>query len=113
MTETSVSDHPEPTGLVAAVKAPVTRRGFITRAGLGAAAVGVMGSLPGVATAGVGVGEATEGAATVASAETMAGPLIAQVTDFSSGEISLMSGMREVVVRDPQLVSQLLRVVKP
>jgi hypothetical protein len=47
------------------------------------------------------------------SAAAVAEPLVAQIRDFSTGEITVMSGLREVVIRDPQIVMRLLKSLTP
>lgn len=86
-----------------------SRRGFIGRASIGAAAVGVMSSVPGLTLA----TDSSEGAPGEVPAAAMAEPMVAQVRDFASGELSIMSGLKEVVVRDPQLVMRLLKALHP
>ena len=68
-----------------------TRRGFLAMAGMGAAAVGV-----GVATP------------AAASEQRSSGPLVAYVRDVRRGEIAVMVGEHEVVVRDRDLVNRLV-----
>jgi hypothetical protein len=40
---------------------------------------------------------------------TLAGPMVLHVRDVPSGEISMMVGTQELIYRDPQLVSQLVK----
>ena len=86
----------------------LTRRGFIKRSSLGAAALGVLGTMPSLDVAGTGAGVA----ATDLQAADLAGPLVAHVRDVASGEISVLMGMREVVIRDPELVARLVRAIR-
>lgn len=86
----------------------VSRRGFLTRASVGAAAVGVISAVPHLGT---GAHE-TEAEASHAAPETLAAPMVAHVRDFGSGEVSVMSGTTERIVRDPKLVARLLRAVR-
>ncbi len=44
--------------------------------------------------------------------EMMAEPLVAHVRDLASGEIAVMSGAREVIIRDTQIVSRLLKATR-
>jgi hypothetical protein len=74
-----------------------TRRGFLTIAGAGAAAVGFAGVAPAAAAAPV---RAPAGAS---------GPLVAYVTDMQRGELTLMVGEREVVIHDRDLTARLAR----
>ncbi len=79
-----------------------SRRNFLILAGAGAAAAGVAATLPaGAAGATPSTGNATA-----------AGPLLAYVKDARSGELTLMVGEREVVVRDRDLVNRLARAAQ-
>jgi len=89
--------------------AALTRRRFLGAASLGAASVGIMSSVPAVSL----MSDSSEADPGDVPAAAMAEPLVVQVRDFSSGEMSIMSGMREVVVRDPQLVMRLLKAIVP
>jgi hypothetical protein len=88
---------------------PASRRAFIAGAGAatvaGAAAVGTAGS----AAAGTAAATVTtsDGDATAAGGS---GPaVVAYVRDLASGEVRVMSGEREVVVRDRALARTLAR----
>jgi hypothetical protein len=90
----------------------VSRRIFITRGTITAAAVGVIGSVPGMS--GLLFGASSEapavegGAAEVEEAAAGSGePLVAHLSDLQSGRISLFQGEREVVVESPTLARQL------
>jgi hypothetical protein len=83
------------------VMSDTTRRGFLTLAGTGAAAVG----LSGVATA--------ADAAPARAPAGVSGPLVAYVTDMRHGELTLMVGEREVVVHDHDLAARLARAAHP
>ena len=87
----------------------VSRRGFIMKSSMGVATMGLFAAAPTLAA---------EPAATDAtitelstSAAAISGPLIAHVSDFATGEISLMVGTQEIIYRDPELVQRLLRAV--
>ncbi len=93
-----------------------TRRGFIKQTSMSVATVGVLAAIPGL-NAMPALATATESlapdvAATEMSAATIAGPLVAHISDFASGEISLLVGTQEIVYRDPDLVMRLLNAVK-
>jgi hypothetical protein len=78
-----------------------SRRTFLTAAGAGAAAVGIAAFAPASASAATGQGSsATTG---LPSGE----PLVAYVSDASTGELTLMVGEREVHIKNPKLVSAL------
>lgn len=93
-----------------------TRRGFIKQTSVSMATIGVLASIPGLnaipalATAADSV--APDVSATELSATTLAGPLVAHISDFASGEISLLVGTQEIIYRDPELVMRLLNAIK-
>lgn len=89
--------------------ASLTRRGFLGTATIGAAAAGVISTVPGMTLA----SDSQEIDAGEVPAASMAEPLVAQVRDFSTGEISIMSGLREVIIRDPQMVMRLVKSMTP
>jgi hypothetical protein len=95
-----------------------SRRSFIQKGTLTAAAVGVVGSVPGLS--GLLAGGAAEAPAAEADATelgagggTLTEPLVAHVKDLSTGEISLFQGERQVLIRDPALASRLFSAVRP
>jgi hypothetical protein len=67
-------------------------------------------------SAGAAAGMTASGAliASRAEADTKAGsdPVVAYLKDPSSGEISVMTGDREVTVRDPKLAAQIARAAR-
>ncbi|HEV7205813.1 MAG TPA: hypothetical protein VGN18_14480 [Jatrophihabitans sp.] len=75
-----------------------TRRNFLVSTGVGAAAIGAAVIAPDDAVAS-GPAGAT-------------GPLVAYVTDVRRGEITLMVGERDVVVRDVDLAARLARAAR-
>jgi hypothetical protein len=109
MTDESVPQAADGTAKPPGILASLTRRGFLGAAGIGAASVGVMSSTAGISL----VSDSQEIDPGEVPAAAMAEPLVAQVRDFGTGEISIMSGLREVIVRDPQLVMRLLRSFHP
>jgi hypothetical protein len=93
---------------------PATRRAFIAGAGAvtvaGAAAVAA-GPVASAAAAG-GAAAATAVTTSSGDAAATSGPaVVAYVRDLATGEIRLMSGEREVVVRDRALARTLARHV--
>ena len=87
-----------------------TRRGFLAVAGVGAAgiaAVSVVGSRSGSASAGV-----VETNAVTELASNASGAIVAYVKDVRDGQISLMVGERAVVIRDKDLVARLSNAAK-
>jgi hypothetical protein len=96
----------------------LSRRAFLWRTTLTAAAVGVAGSVPGLSsliTAGSADAPVVEGSVLGAESDAagLSDPLIAHVTNFSSGEISLFQGEREVVIRDAGLARRLAASARP
>ena len=78
-----------------------SRRGFLILTGVGAAAVGAVAVAPAAfAASGEDTGTSTDGA-----------PLVAYVSNMHTGEVSVMMGEREVVVRDRALCASLARVL--
>lgn len=92
------------------------RRGFLKQASASVATAGVIASVPGLTVlpglTSAAESLAPEAPATELSAATMAGPLLAHVSDLASGEITLLFGTQEVVYRDPDLVMRLLKAVQ-
>jgi hypothetical protein len=89
------------------------RRGAFTTA-----AVAVASSVPGISTFVATTAEDAPAVDTgVSGAADEAGPLteplVAQVKDASTGEISLFQGEREVVVHSPALARGLMSAAKP
>jgi hypothetical protein len=84
----------------------LTRGGFLKRTSVGAAALGAL-AVPGLADHMVAAAHAAE-----ASRTSQRGPLVAYVRDVASGEVALLVGTREVVVRDPELVARLVRAAR-
>jgi hypothetical protein len=95
----------------------LSRRNFLRRGTFTAAAVAVAGSVPGLSTlvAGTAANAPTvEGGVDDAGddAGALSEPLIAQVKDATTGEMSLFQGEREVVVRIPELARSLLSAAR-
>jgi hypothetical protein len=95
----------------------LSRRSFLHRGAFTAAAVAVAGSVPGLS--GLVASTAPEAPAVDANVSAVADdsgemtePLVAQVKDLTTGEISLFQGEREVVVRSPELARSLLSAAK-
>ena len=95
--------------------AEFTRRAFLVRTSVTAAAAGLAVALPGAPA--LLTGAETEApdagdelaAATGESAGTMTEPLVAHVKDLSTGEMSIFSGTSEITYRDPQLAARLFQ----
>ena len=96
--------------------AGLSRRVFLMRSSLVAAAAGAVSAVPGLATI---LGSAESEAPALdgsmpeldgaAGGATGAGPLVVHVRDVSTGEIGILNGTREVVLKDPRLVARLIR----
>ena len=98
--------------------AGLSRRNFLRRGTFTAAAVAVASSVPGIST--LVAGTASEAPAVdtgVSDAASDGGaltePLVAQVKDLSTGEISLFQGEREVVVHSTALARGLASAARP
>jgi hypothetical protein len=94
--------------------ADVSRRGFLTQVSL-ATGVGLAGGLglhKLLASASTQVAQSAqpaEGVLPELDGLTLAGPMLIHVSDLARGEISMMVGTQELVYRDPDLVSRLVR----
>jgi len=87
--------------------AKLTRRSLIKQTSLGAAGVatiGVLAAAPHLAGAAPAQHVATEQSATAYS-----GSMVVHVRDFSTGQLSIMHGEKEVVVHNHALVKSLLQ----
>ena len=78
-----------------------SRRGFLMLTGVGAAA----------ATAAVVAPAAFASGGEDNTSSTPGGPLVAYVSNMKTGEVSVMRGEREVVVRDRALCASLARIL--
>jgi hypothetical protein len=108
MERSHTDPRPEASGIANHVRS-VSRRGFLTAASAGAAGIGVLAAAgPAVTNL---VTDSEDASPAEVPAALTAEPVVAQIRDVASGEISIMSGMQEVVVKDPQLVMRLLRSV--
>ncbi|HLX89363.1 MAG TPA: hypothetical protein VKR22_13020 [Acidimicrobiales bacterium] len=101
---------------VVGTMAGVSRRVFLMRSSIVAAAASAVSAVPGLAgllssvdseAPSLGGSAAELDGAAVGSADAGA-PLVVHVRDVSTGEIGILNGTREVVVRDPRLVSRLI-----
>jgi hypothetical protein len=82
----------------------LTRRRFLTRSSVGVAFAGALAVVPFMATAMKHPGASPRLAGGVATA---AGPLVAHVRDFATGEIAFLVGSQRFIVRDPDLAVRL------
>jgi hypothetical protein len=91
----------------------LSRRLFITRSSLTVAAAGLVSSLPALpAAVSEGEAEAPELDSAVSDTEALTAPLVAHVKDLQTGEMSVYSGEREIVLRNPALAARLVKAAK-
>jgi hypothetical protein len=88
-----------------------TRRGFLKQTSVSVATLGVLSAVPLAAVPEATDVVASDATAAELSAAELAGPMVAHVRDFASGEISLLVGTQEIIYRDPELVLRLLRAM--
>ncbi len=94
---------------------PLNRRQFLQKGSLAVAAAGVATALPGIGALldDEAPAVAPEAPAAVDSAvPTMSDPVMARVTDISSGEVQMFFGTNSSIVRDPELAARLLRAAQ-
>ncbi len=94
--------------------AKLTRRGFIGQTTASVATIGVLAAVPTLAAAPemTDVAASDSTAAAELSATTYSESLIAHVSDLASGEVTIMSGTKEFILRDTDLVLRLLKAVR-
>ena len=81
----------------------VSRRAFLSRASLGVVLAGAAAAVPGLSA----VVRLPAAPATTPDLPLVAEPLVAHVRDLASGELSLMVGTDQVVLRDADLAARL------
>ena len=92
--------------------AKLTRRGFIGQTTAGVATIAVLAAIPTLAAAPEMTDVvASDTAAAELSATTFSESVVAHVSDLASGEVTIMSGTKEIVLRDADLVMRLLKAV--
>jgi hypothetical protein len=89
--------------------AKLTRRGFLGQTSAGVATFGLLAAVPLATSPEMTDIAASDAAATELTAAELAGPIVAHVRDFATGEIGLMVGTREIIYHDSELVARLLR----
>lgn len=95
----------------------LSRRNFLKQGTVAAAAAGVVASMPALPGF-LGGAESTAPAVESAVAgdlpagAKLAGPIVAHVTDVSTGEVSVFFGKSQVVLHDPQLAARLFRAAQ-
>ena len=86
----------------------LTRRGFFKQTSASVASLGILAAVPSLEA----VAEAPEVPTVELPTTTLAGPLVAHVSDVATGEVSVMFGTREVIYRDPEFVMRLLKALQ-
>jgi hypothetical protein len=93
--------------------AKLTRRGFIGQTTASVATIGVLAAVPTmVAAPEMTDTVASDAAAAELSTTTFSEPLVAHVSNLATGELSIMSGTKEIILRDTDLVMRLLKAVR-
>ena len=91
--------------------AKLTRRTLIKQTSVGAIGIAAAGGLLAAAPHLAGAAPAQH-VSTEQSTAASSGPMVVHVRNFSTGEIGVMYGEKEVVLRDPALVMRLLNAAK-
>jgi hypothetical protein len=91
--------------------AKLTRRGFIGKTTASVATIGILATVPTLAAPEMTDAVTSDAAAVELSSTSFAEPLVAHVSDLASGEVTIMVGTREVILRDTDLVMRLLNAV--
>ena len=91
----------------------LTRRGFIGQTTASVATIGVLAAVPTLAAAPEMTDVvASDTAAAELSATTFSESVVAHVSDLASGEVTIMSGTKEIILHDADLVLRLLKAVR-
>jgi hypothetical protein len=85
--------------------AKLTRRGLLKQTTVSAATLGAMAAGPNLTM----FLDSPEDPMTEISPGAIAGPLVAHIRDAGTGEISLLVGTREIVIRNTDLVARLVK----
>jgi hypothetical protein len=93
--------------------AKLTRRGFIGQTTASVATIGILATVPTLASAPEMTDVvASDTTAAELSATTFSESVVAHVSNLASGEVTIMSGTKEIVLRDADLVMRLLKAVR-
>jgi hypothetical protein len=93
--------------------AKLTRRGFIGQTTASVATIGVLAAVPTLAAAPEMTDVvASDAAAAELSTTAFSESVVAHVSDLASGEVTIMSGTKEIILRDADLVMRLLKAVR-
>ena len=92
--------------------AKLTRRGFIGQTTASVATIGVLATVPTLVAAPEMTDVVATGTAEAElSATAFSESIVAHISDLASGEITIMSGTKEIVLHDADLVLRLLKAV--
>ena len=94
---------------------PLNRRQFLQKGSLAVAAAGIASAVPGMAgllNEEVPALAPETSAGVDAAVPSMSEPLVARVTDASTGEIEMFFGTNSATVRDPQLAARPVRAAQ-
>jgi len=93
--------------------AKLTRRGFIGQTTASVATIGVLATVPTLVAAPEMTDiVASDTAAAELSATTFSESVVAHVSNLASGEVTIMSGTKEIILRDADLGMRLLKAVR-
>ncbi len=91
----------------------LSRRFFLTRGSLTVVAAGVVSAMPALpAVVTTAETEAPAAESEIGAGTTLAEPLVAQVKNLQTGEMSLYSGTREISILDKGLAARLFNAAK-
>jgi hypothetical protein len=91
-----------------------TRRGFLRRASIGTATIGVLSAVSSLTVAcSPEQGSANQALTSTELAETgVNGPVVAYIGDLTKGDINIMVGTREIIHRDPEIITRVLQAIR-
>lgn len=97
----------------------LSRRNFLKRGSVAIAGAGLMAAVPmsSLLPEIMGSGEAAAPAAEAATVDavnagSLGDTLVAHVSNLGTGEISIMQGAREVILKDPQMAAKLAQAMR-
>ena len=85
----------------------LTRRSFLQQTPISAATLSLLPAMPAMAA----VRHSQEAAAPQLSAAST-GPMVVHVNDVATGEMTLLVGARQIVLRDPQIVASFIEATR-